>query len=249
MRSLFFVLSLIIFNATASAAPISFTGAELLSATGISFPTGTRTVVGDSLQIESTALNSVVARLPLDQFVIDLSDFEVQLNITRTLDIFGAEDSDPSISITDGVNVIQAGFGDGSGLNFFSAVRTGVLTSDETAFVSRTGLDLSDPTPIAVGSAYTGRFRINATATATFLSADLNGGNAPSSATTPTVFDPSNGGLSLLLAGNHVGETYLINSLTFTRGVSLATAVPEPNALAGLGVGLLGFSLYRRRRR
>lgn len=108
MKSLILASRFILFDTGASAAPISYTGAEFASLSGISFRTGTQTIVGDSLRIESTALNSVVARLLLDQFMVDVADFVVQIGITRLLHSGGGEDQDPSISITDDVNTFGA---------------------------------------------------------------------------------------------------------------------------------------------
>ena len=91
---------------------------------------------------------------------------------------------------------------------------------------------------------------MQATATNTTITVKINDGAVSFTGTTSTLFDPSNGRLNLTLISSNFNENYLINSVTFTRGLSPATAVAEPEAFAGLGLGLttLSLSLYRRRK-
>ena len=119
MKSLALAFGLLTLTTPAFATPISFTGAELLNVTGISFPTGARTVVGDSLRIGATDLNSTIVALPLDQFDVDVSDFEVQISFTRLLRGDGSVDHDPLVYLSDGRNLFGGVFGDGANNEFF----------------------------------------------------------------------------------------------------------------------------------
>jgi len=61
MKHLALALGLATLSTPTLAAPISFTGAELANLPDITFPTGIRTIIGDSLRIDATNFDSVIA--------------------------------------------------------------------------------------------------------------------------------------------------------------------------------------------
>lgn len=249
MKSLFLASGLILFSSAASATPISFTGAELSALPNVSFPTGIQTIVGDSLRIDASARNSVIIRLPFDQFDVDVSDFEVQVNFTRLRRDDGLDDHDPTVFLSDGFNLFGAGFGDSFDNRLNTSPRVHNINPDQQSLNFDAPLIRSADLVVPIGSNFLATIRIQSTGINTTITSGFNNGSVSVTGVSPTLFDPNNGGPSFIIGSNDANENYRINSVTFTRGVSQLTAVPEPNALAGLGIGLLGFSLYCRRRR
>lgn len=249
MKSLALASGLLFFSSAVSATPISFTGAELAALPSISFPTGTQTIFGDSLRIDASTRNSAIVRLPFDLFDVDVSDFEVQINFTRLRRDDGLDDHDPTVFLSDGFNLFGAGFGDSSNNGVNASPRVHSISPDQKSLNFDAPLTRSADIVVPLGSSFLATIRIQSTGISTTITSGFNNGSISATGVSPTLFDPNNGGPSLIIGSNDVNENYQINSLSFTRGVSLPTAVPEPNALAGLGIGLLGFSLYRRRRR
>jgi len=249
VKHLALILGLATFSTPALAMPISFTGAEFAALPGITFPSGTQTIVGDSLRLDATNTNSSIASLPLDQFNVDVSDFEVQINITRLLRDDGTEDHDPVIFLSDGRNLFGGIFADLSASTVFAQARRSELNSDGRSLVFIETLSNSSGAPVAFNDSYLATIGVQATPTNTIISVGINNGIASITDTTSTLFDLNNGGPSLVLFSNSFSENYLINSVTFTRGVSTPAAVAEPGALGGLALGLatLGFGMFRRR--
>lgn len=249
MKRLFMIMVLATFSPPALATPISFTGAEFAALPGITFPTGTQTIIGASLRLDAAAANSVIASLPLDQFNVDVSDFEVQINITRLLRDDGLGDQDPLIYLSDGRNLFGGVFNDASNITVATRARRDELSNDGQSLIEREVFGVSSSIPVALNSSYLATISIKATDTNTTITGDVNNGAASSTGITSTLFNSSNGGPSLILFSKRFNQNYLINSVTFTRGVSLPTAVAEPGALGGLALGLatLGLGVYRRR--
>jgi len=249
MKSLTLILGLATLSTPALAAPVSFTGAEFANLSGITFPTGTQTIIGNSLRIDATNTNSVIASLPLDQFNADVSNFEVQIDITRLFDDNRSADQDLTIYLSDGRNLFGAQFFDATSTDVRGRVRRDELNSDGQSLISREFFDQSSAVPTAINNSYLATTSVQATATNTIIAGDINNGAVSFTETVSTLFDPSNGGPSLVLISNASIENYQINSVTFTRGVSAPTAVAEPGMLGGMALSLaaLGFGLYRRR--
>lgn len=250
MKCLIVLLSVMMFSTPTLATPVTFTGAELLSFSGVTFPTGTQTVVGDSLRIHATSAFSVVAALSLDQFDVDVSDFEVAIDITRLSRDDGAVDQNPRIFLSDGRNLFGAIFFDTFSTDLVVETRTEELDSDGQSLIFRDFLGQSPATTVPEGASYLATIGVQATALNTSITADIDGGVTGVGGSTPVLFDAGNGGPSLIFGASNFNENYLVNSITFTRGVAIRTAVPEPNSIAGLGLGFLGLgtTLHRRRK-
>lgn len=248
MKHIALVLGLATLSTPAFAVPISFTGAEFATLPGITFPTGIQTIVGDSLRIDATNSRSIVAALPLDSFNVDVSDFEVQFNMTRLRRDDGIAEQNPFIYLSDGRNLFGGFFFDVP-LGYRTGARRDELGVDGQSLILRQFLGNTNETPVPVNGDYLATIRIRSSASNTIITSTVNNGLRISSGTTATLFNPGNGGASLLFSSDFFSENYLINSVTFTRGVSAPAAVPEPGALGGMLLGLttLGFGLYRRR--
>lgn len=248
MKRLALILGLATFSTPALAAPISFTGAELANLPGITFPTGTQTIIGDSLRIDATLGNSVIASLPLSQFNVDVRDFEVQINVTRLLNDASNADQDYEIYLSDGLNLFGGHFVD-IGDIIQARIRRDELNSDRQIVMFKDLLAEASNVPVSINSSYLATIGVQSTATSTTITTEVNNGASSITASTPILFNASNGGPSLALFSNSPSENYQINTVTFTRGVSVPTAVAEPGALGGLALGLatLGFGVFRRR--
>jgi len=248
MKHLALALGLITFSAPTIAAPITLTGAEFASLSGITFPTGTQTIVGDSLRIDVMDTLSVVASLALDQFNVDVSDFEVQIDITRLIRDDGVVDFDPLIYLSDGLNLFGGQFLDFVDDAIGVATRQDELSSDGQSLIRIRSFNLSPTIPVAVNNSFLAIIGVQATSIQTNITGSINNEVANSAGTTSTLFNFSNGGPSLVIVSSDFNENYLINSVTFSRGVSVA-AIPEPGTLGPMTLGLviLGLASYRRR--
>jgi len=252
MKHLILAAAMTALSAPALASPISFKGAELVSLPNIVFPTGNQTIVGDSLLLNVVGEFSALASLSLDSFNVDVRDFEVQIDVTKLRRDDNVLDQDLRIYLSDGVNVFGGVFVDGSPDNAGTTrvdARRDELLGDGQSFRFIESVGFSTLAPAAFDNNYLATVRIQAAATQTSITGDINNGAVRITGSTTTLFDPNNGGLSLVIGGSEFGENYLINSVTFTRGVSAPTAVSEPGTLGGLALGLatLGLGLYRRR--
>lgn len=232
----------------AAAAPISFTGSELLNLTGIRFPNATPTLVGDSIRLNNIRASGILAVLPLDQFRVDPSQFEVQINVRKLLRDDGVSDQDFNVYLSDGRNLFGGVFGDiFSTTNIIAHHPTRAeISSNGLSFVFREILDPSNFISAVAGENFRVTLSVQSTSGGTTVNGDINEGAAQASGSYIPFLDPANGGFSLVLGADALGENVQINSLTFTSGVS----VPEPSALAGLsgGMMLLFGMLYRRRK-
>jgi len=208
--------------------------------------------MGDSVLFEPTRSFSVLASLPLGQFNVDISDFEVEINMTKLLNDGGRLDQDIQILVSDGRNLFGGLFHNISsrGDELFLQSRRSELLSDGQSVEHR---EIFNPPPFGVSvpadTIYTATIGVRAEASETFIIGRINNGALDFTASTTTTFNSGNGGPSLILASYGPQENHLINSVTFTRGVSAPAAVPEPGALGGMLLGLttLGFGLCRRR--
>lgn len=249
MKYLALALSLATFSTPALAAPITYTGAEFANLPGIAFPTGVRTIIGDSLRIEATDNNSAIAILALDQFDVDVGDFEVDVNITRIIADDGRLDQNLFIHLSDGRNLFGGVFVDNIP-SVSAQIRRDELSSDGQSLMIREELGSSPSILVDINNSYLATIKVQATNTNTTVRGYINNGiSATNIGVTSTLFDSRNGGPSLVLSSNDFNHNYLINSVTFTRGVNASSAVTEPGALGGLALGLatLSFGLYRRR--
>lgn len=244
------LLSLVfLFTTAASATPLSFTGAEFINLPGVSFPSGTRTIVGDSVRFDSTIDNAVMYRLPLDGFVVDRGEISFSLSFTRLLTDFGSVDFDFYVGIFDGQSAFGSFFinSDTASDRALARSRNYELTPDETFLSTILSGNQGSEVFFPAGQTRQTQVSITQTPSGNNVIGSINGAGG-ATLVTGNSYDP-NGSLSLILVGNQPFENYLFNSLTFTSGVALPEpqAVPEPGALAGLGLGLLGLGLRRRR--
>lgn len=248
MKRLALVFSLAMSAAPVHAVPISFSGAELAALPGISFPRSNQTIMGDSLFLQAFFNGDITFNLPLDQFDVDASDFEVQIDMTRTLNRDGVSDFHPAIHLGDGLNLFGGFFSEGTTATLRTNARVAELRSDGLSLGHRELFPASPEVTVFLGSSFIATLRVQSTATGTHITTNIDNGVVSAAGVTSTVFDPSNGGPSLVLAPGGSRQNYLINSVTFTRGVRVATAVPEPGALGGvlLGLAAMGVGLYRR---
>lgn len=248
MKHLALGISLATFSTPALATPISFTGAEFASLPGISFPSGTRSIIGDSLRIDGNRNFHATVVLPLTQFDVDPGNFELQLNVTRLLNDSNFEDQDLHVYLSDGRNLFGGTFADFS-TSVFVRIRQDELNRNDQSFIDGELLGVSQFTPVAVGSDYLATLSVRATATETTITGNINNGAVNFTRTSTVLFNSNGVGLALVLGSSNLNQNYLINSVTFSEGVGAPTAVSEPGAFGGLALGLttLGFGLYRRR--
>jgi len=247
MRSLILILGFISLPTQVLSAPITFTGTELSTLPGASFPTGGNATVGDDLRFDPTLFGAVLYRLDLSDYVVDTNDIGFSLTFTRLLNDGGDLDQDISIGIYDGQTFFNAVFDGEPSDQARPQHRVDALNATETQLAPVTFLRFGAFTPSPGDSLVQLDVTLRATPSETTLISEVNSAGAISS-TVSTVLQ-ANSGLSLLIIGNETNENHLINSLTFTSGISLPTTVPEPGAMGGLalGLGMLGFSFYRRR--
>lgn len=247
-----FVIFAVIFNAvtiTAKAAPITFTGAELANLPAVSFPSGNQTIIGDSLFLEpGTAFRPIYLALPLDGFNVDRSNIGVSIEITRLADRNGGEDFNFRFGITDGT----FGFTN----LFFNPATPGSLRpraeivridTDFTFFPTVTSLGSGAEGAAAVGSTSKLNYTFRATPTTSFVDTSLDQGPVHTGGTSQLL--QAGAPLTLIIGGGLLDVDYLINSLTFTNGVTTAVSEPEPGQLLLLSFSLLGLSLHLHRRR
>jgi len=255
MKPLILIMSLLGLLNPAFAAPITFSGADLLNLPGATFPFGGRVVSGNGLLInndpDAIVIGETLAILPLTQFNVDVSDFTIQLDITRLPDGRGQNNQDLLVVLSDGLNL----FG---GIFFDNGIDQAVYRTGQPVFLSGTtiiGFDAapgqSAGVPTAVGSRYLAGLNFQVTENSTQVIGDINNGTASAAFNSPISLDPANGGLALHLISFATDGNFQFNTLSFPRGVSLPTPAPEPGTLGGLALGLtsLSLGLYRRRRR
>lgn len=248
MKPMILAFALTAITMPVAAAPISFTGSELLNFTDIRFPSSTPSLAGDSLRLNNTRGTGILAVLPLDQFRVDPSQFEVQVNVTKLLRDDGVSDQDFNLYLSDGFNLFGGVFGDiFSTTNIIAHHPTRAeISNDGFSFILREILDPSDFISTIAGENFLATLNIQSTSGGTNVDGDINEGAVQASGSYLPFLDPQNGGFSLVFGADAIGENVQINSVTFTSGVS----VPEPSALAGMTIGIISLfgALYRRRR-
>lgn len=246
MKQIALIFAFLSVSTPATAMPISFTGAELASLPGASFPTGGQSVVGDGLRFDPTLTSAALYRLSLNQLDVDPSNIGISVNVDRLLRDDGIVDQDFFVGIYDGQNYFNAFFQDTVSQVIEAQSRIDRLNASEDQGVSNSFLGSGPFISSPVGSVAQLNVVVQATAVSTTIAHSVNQSGA-SAFSAPTALNV-NGDLSLVILGDQLGENYFINSLTFTNGVSVPTAVPEPGALLGLALGLLmlGVGLYRR---
>lgn len=251
MKTTLLALGFISLSAPALANPISFSGAEIAALPNVSFPTSSSSIDGSSLLLgaEADRANSVLINISLDEFIVDLNNLELRLDLVRLLRDDGAADQNLFVYISDGSNLLGGVFPDNSTSVRFEA-RPGILNTGGENFSVGPILGASSFLPVSVGSAFSATLSLQAQAGNTVISGRIDTGSATDSATQSTTALLNQGnGLSLILGHNTLGENFQINALTFTNGVSFPTTIPEPGAMGGLGLALfaLGTGLHRRR--
>lgn len=253
MKYFVLILSLFSVPTSAFAVPITFTGAELAALPGASFPTGGQSIVGNSLRIDIRRITGILFRLDLNQFVVDSSNIGISVNTTRLRRDDGRQDQDIYIGIHDGQHFFSTFFVDNITPDIVVQNRVHAFSRSALTLSNIRFADIGPRTVFDVDTRPQLNLTVRATPSATLITSQVNQGQSFTS-TSPVGLN-RNAGLSLLFAGDQSGENYLINSLTFTSGVSFPAppappaAVPEPSALGGLALGMmaLGFGLYRRK--
>lgn len=247
MKRLLLILSFTTFISPAISAPITFTGAELASLPGASFPTGGQIINGDSLVFTDPGVETgVLYRLDLSPFTLATQRIDFTLNVTRLNDDFGRVGQDWRIGLFDGQNFFHVFFSENDFGEFTTFFRANTLSPDETALEG--GATFGSFGRIS-GISATTRLRvvIGAGPTATSVFASVFGTTLRGGSTNITTNQTND--LSLLIVGNEISQNYQIDSLTFNEGVSLPTDIPEPSTFGATLMGLTVLGLYRRRRR
>lgn len=247
MKYLVLALTLATISSQTSATPVTFTGAELANLPGVTFPSGTQSIIGNGLRLENLTGDGVIYRLPLDGFSIDPTNIGLSISYEQSLRTDGIADQDLFLGIYDGAHYFSS-----VAIDFFPEMlelqnRVSILSVAEDRLATRTFREIGPHLTFNTGTTAQFDVSIQATPSGTLISGAFNG-SGPFVSSTPTLFD-SGGNLSLLIAGNSPGENFLINSLTFTSGLSGPTAISEPSMFGGLALGLMTLGLYRRRRR
>lgn len=243
MRILLLSFGLIFLSSKALSAPITFTGAELAALPGGSFPTGTQSIIGDSLRFNPTASDVVLYRLDLNSFALDPNNINISVNVDRLLDDAGSADQDIRIGIYDGQNFFNTTFIDlSSPQSIRPENQVDTVNASVTQLTSNLLRDIGPFIPSAIGSVAQLDVTIRATPTSTTIIGEVNQGGGFAT-TTSRVLDV-NANLSLLIVNQTFRENHIINSLSLSSG---PTAVVEPASLGITGLGLLGFGLFRRR--
>lgn len=246
MRYFLIVFAVLALIPSARAVPITFTGAELASLPGASFPTGGQMVIGDDLRIDATEGFTALYRLDLDEFIIDRSDFGFSLEFTRLNSDSGLNEQEFFIGFFDGRFLYSASFfGRDTGQTTAQNIILR-LNEDGTELLGPGFAGASSPTATSsIGDILQLDFRLQATLDDTIISHAFDGSDFFPNSTLEPLLPGSD--LSLVIFNfNNTEQNFLFNSLTFTNGVS---AVPEPGALGGLGLGMLALTGFMRRRR
>lgn len=213
-------------TSVARAAPI--TGAELLDmeGSGVSFPTGTPTLNGDSIVFGSGGPFDRLLEIDLDE----ATEFMIAVNLTRL-----TADSDLHLVIGDGTLMLGAVFSDNGGGQLLSTslADNGSSIARLTLVTMASGIgfpDIFDSEDLLL------HFLLSDTQTT--LEASVLGTTA--SFTWDEVLSLDSLSFNLL-RDNDGGEQYQLNSISIQ-------SVPEPDTLALFGIGLAGLAVRRRRR-
>jgi len=222
----------------AQAAPITFTGAELLSLPGASTPAANAFVSGTGARFNPDRDFAIVYQLPLANIAIDPLNFSVVVDYVFLNNDFGSFDQDFHIGLSDGVAFYNTNIFDSNGANVRPNIRREGLTSNGLQISLGITLDSGALFPAPLNTTAQYGFSIQTLATGTQIDGFI-GTNTVSTFQPLNILNPANG-FNLVFAGNNFQENYLIRSLTFT---DLSTSVPEPGPLGGLALSLFALAI------
>lgn len=235
------------------AAPLTFTGAEIAQLSNVTLAPDTKVVAGTSL-FNGASTTFRLAEFPLEEFGSGLSNINIIFNVTRLPTVFDGFVQRYQIRISDGLNIFGTSTSAGlstTGVRNDDVIRGGVFESEVGSGVSLGTVPLGSGQDLPFNSTFDLDFTIQTRATDSLLSLSFNQA-AEFGRSSSRLFDPANGGFSLVLGG--LGpSSYQFNSITFNDGLRpsgfLTTQVTEPSSLAGLSIALLSFAGLIRRRR
>jgi len=224
---------------TAHAGPLSFTGAELASHPGKVFSRGA-SVSGSSLILNGGRNFGTLFRLSLDEYDVDLSNFEFRINFTRlptgsrrlhpSLGIYLSDSSSVLGSIFNSFSSNTGGVGGRSNVTLYHGVETNNGSGVDNTFLVHAPFQHFNPLNninYVLNIQVSGAVKQITSSLSSFSTA---------TATTTTPFNAL-GDLSLIFVGQY---QYQINSLNFTRGVSAPVVEPEPSPAPIPSPGMFG---------
>jgi|GEM_PF-1946336 len=234
-------VALLFMDARAIAGPVTFTGAQLLTTPGVSFPGEAPTTQGNSLRFAFPTNDSILFSIDLRQFVDNPAHLVFSGNLTRV-----TNDHDPRFYLTDGLNAVGVNIADASldGLPDRGVITAsfGELNNNLVSFDGAPGL--ADGFEYITGSVFSFTATIHAQKLETLISASIAG--VSGTRAIGTVLELSRP-LSLIFVAATVNasrnEIYQINALTLD---SIPVPVPEPGTMGIFLLVLSGLIAFRR---
>jgi hypothetical protein len=206
----YFILAILgLVSVSAQSGTLSFTGAELLTNTNVSFPTTTPSPNGDSIQFDLGAIPfEKLIVLPILPIGIGETSVSISMNLTRLACVGSCDedfiDHDPIAALGDGLNLIGARFTDDAEV-FEESL------SDEGASGNRTIYTGFAPfTMPSVGQNY------DIEVTFDLLSNTILTAEGESHTSLGTAINNSQEISFVFMRGNHAGEKYQVNTLTIS---------------------------------
>lgn len=230
---------------SASATPITYTGAQLLQLNALSLPQGNPQVFSNqSIAFNAPPDSSIFLSLRLDDLIDNPRNFSVSANFTRR-----SQDLEIFFGLSDGNSYLAAALGNDS--NGVLGGLYGSVNARGSAILSRTSFPLvaEDIGIVPFGNTFTLDFTFTASLDQTVAS--ITAFDDTGTIVRPTPIDSSRD-LSLIWIAdsNSVSsfEIYHLNSITLTSQPEVQN-IPEPGTLVLTGLPLAGMVGLRYRRR